>query len=97
MATKTSITSTDPTFKKFYIWFSDKIAEFQSNGDTASITQFNNAQTAKANAMAAAGSTFAENQDGSIIHTNNVIVPEFQVIYDQWVNQYNVQHVDEQV
>ena len=97
MATKTTITSTDPAFKKFNTWFADKLAEFESNGDTASVTQFNNAQTAKNNAMEAAGATSLENEDGSIVQTNNVIVAEFQVIYNQWVAQYNVQHTYEEV
>ena len=97
MATKTTITSTDPAFKKFNTWFTDKIAEFESNGDTASVTQFNNAQTAKNDAMVAAGATFLENEDGSYIQTNNVTVPEFDVVYNQWIAQYNVRHTDEEV
>jgi hypothetical protein len=97
MATKTTMTSTDPAFKKFNTWFADKIAEFEANGNTASIEQFNNAYNAKSTSNTAAGATFLENEDGSIIQTNNVIVPEFNVVYDQWVSQYNVQFTSEEV
>jgi hypothetical protein len=97
MATKTTTTSTNPAFKKFVIWFEDKIAEFEANGDTASVTQFNNARTLKNYAMTAAGATLLENEDGSIVQTNNVKVNEFQVVYDQWVSQYNVQFTNEEV
>ena len=97
MATKTTTTSTNPAFKKFVIWFEDKIAEFEANGDTASVTQFNNAQNLKNYAMTAASGTVTEQPDGSFIVVNNQIVPEFQVVYDQWVSQYNVQFTNEEV
>jgi hypothetical protein len=97
MAHKITTVSADPAFQKFNNWFLEKLAEFESAGDTASITQFNNAQTAKTEANTAANASIVEQEDGSVIQTNNVIVPEFEVVYNQWIAQYNVQFTNEEV
>ena len=97
MATKITMSSSDSEFKSFMSWYTEKLAQFELNGDSAAIEQFNNAYDAKTNANAAAGAILVENEDGSITQTNNVIVPEFQVLYDQWVAQCNIQFAYEEV
>jgi hypothetical protein len=97
MATKMTMTSADPAFTPFGVWFKNKVTQFESNGDTASVEQFNNAQAAKVNANIAADASVIEQADGSVIMTNNVQVAEFDVIFNQWVTQYNVQFASEEV
>jgi hypothetical protein len=97
MATKITMSSSDSEFKSFTSWYTEKLAQFELNGDLAAAEQFNNAYNAKTNANAAAGAILVENEDGSITQTNNVIVPEFEVVYNQWIAQYNVQFAYEEV
>ena len=92
-----TMTSTDPAFIPFGIWFKNKVTQFELNGDTASVQQFNNAQQAKVDANTAAGASVIEDGENSVIMTNNAYVAEFDVVYDQWISQYNVQFTFEEI
>lgn len=97
MAVKVTMVSSDPSMKPFEEWFNDKINQFELAGDLASVDKFHAAQTAKNEAVKAQNGTAQVLEDGSVLLSHSVYVPEFDEIFSQWLAEYKVVLVDEEV
>jgi hypothetical protein len=104
MAVKITFTSEHPEFKPFGDWADEKIAQLEQSGNSAEAQKIKDAIAAKAaaNTHVALHSSDIEvegsvTKEASVQTEQTKQVPEFDVYFEQWQSQYNVQITSEEV
>jgi hypothetical protein len=96
MPFKHTQTSNHPGFVPFPAWIESKIAEADLNNNTAEINKINAALQAKATSVADIN-TIGEEGNSVLLDKEVPSVPEFNHYFDQWVAEFNVQVLVEEI
>jgi hypothetical protein len=89
------ITTTSPV--SFDAWFTQKIEEFMNTSQEEKADTWLAAMRAKTAAEEAANATITVVDDRTVILSDNIQVPEFDTVFNQWVAEHNVQFAFEEV
>ena len=97
MAIKVTTSSADSGYIPFDVWFTNRVEEFMANGDETNADAWLAAMRAKTAAEEAAGATVTKIDENTAILSEEVVVEQFDNVFNQWVNQFNVQFTAEEV
>ncbi len=97
MSKKVTTSSTDPAYISFEAWFLQKIEEFTAANNEATADTWLSAMRAKTAAEEAANAVVTIVDANTSIITQEVIVEEFDAVFNQWVSQFNVQFAVEEL
>ena len=97
MAKKVTTSSTNTAYISFDAWFIQKIEEFTAAGNEATADTWLTAMRAKTAAEEAANAVVTIVDANTSIMSQEVIVEEFDAVFNQWVAQFDVQFTVEEV
>jgi len=97
MQKKITMSSADANYVPFDTWFTARIEEFLARGDEENADAWLAAMKAKTEAEQAIGATTSVIDDNTVTMSHEVVVEAFDNVFNQWVNQFDVQFTFEEI